>query len=69
MIDIAELRDIFMDARVDVDDYFEEALAEFTAPDDRLQIAISASTMPPEVMALVDKQTVKKIMEVFNARR
>jgi hypothetical protein len=66
-VNVAELRDALMDARLDVEEYFAEALAEFEGPDALLGLALHAATLPPEMFDQLDPATKAAILEVFNA--
>lgn len=63
----AEIRDMWLEARVDVEAVAREVIGEFMRPDVEAQLALAALTMPPDVRANVPPEVMQELLEVFNA--
>lgn len=68
MLDKADVQDAIVAAQDIVDQVVAEVMETFEKPDKLLELAIQAQAMPQEAWDLLDDETVKGLMEVFNAR-
>ncbi len=65
MSDIADVRDVIMEAEAEVIAVVDEAIAEFFEPDMLTQLAMMVDMMPEEAWDLVDDETKDQIAEVL----
>lgn len=63
-----EIRDMWVEARVEIEAIAKEVIGEFMRPDLEAQLALAALTMPPDVRANVPPEVMQELLEVFNAR-
>lgn len=69
-MNIADMRDLALEAQQDVAELFAQAQAEWFEPDLKLQLAVAAQAMTqhmPEAWANVPPEVKKQLLEVFNA--
>jgi hypothetical protein len=65
-MDVADLRDSFIDARAEVAGIMEEAVEEFYRPDKMLQLAVMVTASTPEEWAMLPPDVRAQIEEVLN---
>lgn len=67
-MDIAEFRDLLLQAQTEAQEMVEEAIEDWYAPDTRLEVAMKAYALHaqmPEAFEFIDDRVKRKIEEVI----